>query len=131
MPKGITKRAKELELNVADFLDENDVQSAVDTLREGLGATQMVRGGRTEGGYDYVETPDNGTRFRAAQLILAYRFGQPATRAEVTVQRKDDTLTSSDPQDILRRLKDSGVDMNSIVDTYVTTLEQIDEDSAE
>ena len=132
MPKKLQKTSgKKLSEDIHLFLEYNDYASAVSVLRDGMGATQVVRKSRKDGerGVQYEEVPDFGTRMTAARLTLEYGFGKPATRHDITVD--DKTQKTASPAEIMSRLRDSGQNLSSIIDVYTDSLTAVKESPLE
>jgi hypothetical protein len=55
--------------------------------------------------------------------MLEYGFGKPATRAEITVN--DTSSKSVSPAEIMSRFRQSGVDLNEIVDVYSESVHEV------
>lgn len=75
---------------------------AIDVLRETLNATKKVRAtGRV-----YEEVPDHAKRIAAAELILAYQFGRPASKSlNVSANlSRDDRPRSMTQSEIIQKL---------------------------
>ena len=113
--------------DVHKYIEDDDFEKAVTVLRTGMQATQIVRGTTTEGqrGMRYDEVPDHGTRLTSARLMLEYGFGKPATRHDITVDDKSQKTAS--PAEIMRRIQDSGVGLNDIMETYTESLPKVRE----
>ena len=113
---------KRLREDVHKYIEDDDFAKAVGVLRTGMKATQIVRGSTLEGqrGMRYDEVPDHGTRLTSARLMLEYGFGKPATRHDITVD--DKTKKTASPDEIMRRIRDSGVGLTEIVETYTDSL---------
>lgn len=128
MPKKTQKKSgKKLSEDIHLFLEDNDFDSAVSVLRDGMSATQVVRKSKQNGekGVAYEEVPDFGTRMTAARLTLEYGFGKPATRHDITVEDKTKQIAS--PAEIMNRLRDSGESLTSIINVYTESLESVKE----
>ena len=112
---------KQLREDIHRFVEEKDYTKAVEVLREGMGATHIVRQSREDGqrGVTYEEVPDHGTRMQAAKLTLEYGFGKPATRHNITVN--DESKTAATPAEIMARLQDSGSQLADIMEVYATS----------
>ena len=54
--------------------------------------------------------------------MLEYGFGKPATRAEITVN--DTSSKSVTPAEIMTRFRNSGMDLNEIVDVYAESVKE-------
>jgi len=129
MAQKIRKRsAKKLSEDIHLFLEDDDYASAVKVLREGMGATQVVRKSKEDGerGLKYEEVPDFGTRMTAARLTLEYGFGKPATRHDITVE--DATQRTAPPEEIINRLKNSGQNLSEIINVYTDSLQSVKEE---
>ena len=113
---------KRLREDVHKYIEDDDFASAVSVLRKGMDATQIVRGASVEGQRQmrYEEVPDHSTRLTSARLMLEYGFGKPATRHDITVD--DKTRKAASPDEIMRRVRDSGVALGDIMDTYTESL---------
>lgn len=119
--KTTPKRVRE---DVHKYIENDDFASAVGVLREGMGATQIVRGTSVEGQRQmrYEEVPDHSTRLTSARLMLEYGFGKPATRHDITVE--DKSQKTATPDEIMNRIRNSGVALGDIVETYTESLEK-------
>ena len=117
--KTTPKRVRE---DVHKYIEDDDFEKAVDVLRNGMQATQIVRGTTEEGqrGMRYDEVPDHSTRLTSARLMLEYGFGKPATRHDITVDDKSRKVVS--PTEIMDRIRNSGVGLTQIVETYTDSL---------
>ena len=118
------KRVRE---DVHKYIVDDDFASAVDVLRTGMAATQIVRGPTAEGQRTmrYEEVPDHSTRLTSARLMLEYGFGKPATRHDITVDDKSRQMAS--PDEVMRRIATSGVGLTEIVETYTDSLKKVEE----
>ena len=116
---------KRLREDVHKYIEDDDFEKAVGVLRTGMKATQIVRGTTDIGqrGMNYVEIPDHGTRLTSARLMLEYGFGKPATRHDITVD--DKSQSTATPAEIMSRIRNSGVALGEIVDTYTESLEKV------
>lgn len=112
--------------DIADFLVNNDIESALDVLRTGLKATKTnrYRDPQKPKGIQYAKVPDHTIRYHSAKLLLEYGFGKPATRAEIEV--KDTTNKSASPQEIIQKIQNSAHTFREITDTYVKSLPEAD-----
>jgi len=121
MPNQKITRLRE---DVHQFIHDSDFELAMAALREGLQANQTVRQNRSDGqrGVEYVETPAHTVRITAAKLMLEYGFGKPATRAEITVN--DNSAKAITPAEIMSRFRQSGMDLNEIVDVYAESVQE-------
>lgn len=121
MPNQKITRLRE---DVHRFIHDQDFELAMNALREGLKANQTVRQNRSDGqrGVEYVETPAHTVRITAAKLMLEYGFGKPATRAEITVN--NETSKSASPAEIMSRFRQSGMDLNEIIDVYTESVKE-------
>lgn len=119
-------RATKKKRDIADFLENKDIESALDVLRKGLNATKTSRYRDPEKpkGIQYAKVPDHNVRYHSAKLLLEYGFGKPATRAEIEVT--DSTSKAATPQDILKRIQDSAHSFREIANTYVESLPNAD-----
>ena len=108
--------------DVHKYIEDDDFEKAVGVLRTGMKATQIVRGTTNEGqrGMRYDEVPDHSTRLMSARLMLEYGFGKPATRHDITVDDKSRKIAS--PGEIMDRIRNSGVGLTEIVETYSESL---------
>jgi len=113
-----SKQITQLREDIHQFIQDEDFEAAMNALRDGLKANHTVRQNRSDGqrGVEYIERPNHTTRLTAAKLMLEYGFGKPATRAEITVN--DNSIKSISPADIMSRFRQSGMDLNEIVDVY-------------
>ena len=110
--------------DVHKFIHDEDFDLAMNALRDGLKAHHTVRRNRADGerGVEYAEVPCHTVRIAAAKLMLEYGFGKPATRAEITVNSEASTAAS--PADIMARFRNSGMDLNEIVDVYAESVQE-------
>ena len=115
---------KRLREDVHKYIEDDDFASAVGVLRNGMKATQIVRGQTLEDqrGMRYEEVPAHSTRLTSARLMLEYGFGKPATRHDITVD--DKTQKTASPDEIMKRIRNSGVALGEIVETYTDSLEK-------
>ena len=122
--KTTPKRVRE---DVHKYIENDDFAKAVDVLRTGMKATQIVRGSTLEGQRQmrYEEVPDHSTRLTSARLMLEYGFGKPATRHDITVD--DKSRKTATPGEIMARIRDSGVGLTEIVETYTESLPKVRE----
>jgi len=116
------QKVNKLREDVHNFIHDDDFEAAMNALRDGLQAKQTVRRNRADGerGVEYHETPAHTIRITAAKLMLEYGFGKPATRAEITVN--DNTSKVATPAEIMSRFRQSGMDLNEIVDVYAESV---------
>jgi hypothetical protein len=121
-----TDSAVKKKRDIADFLENEDINSALSVLREGLKAskTNRYRDPAKPKGIQYAKVPDHTIRYHSAKLLLEYGFGKPATRAEIEV--KDTTSRSATPQEILKKVQNSAHSFREIAETYVNSLPQAD-----
>lgn len=117
-----SQKVTKLREDVHNFIHDDDFEAAMNALRDGLQAKQTVRRNRADGerGVEYHETPAHTIRITAAKLMLEYGFGKPATRAEITVN--DNTAKAVTPAEIMSRFRQSGMDLNEIVDVYAESV---------
>lgn len=120
-----SKQITQLREDIHRFIQDDDFESAMNALRDGLKANHTVRQNRADGqrGVEYIERPNHTTRLTAAKLMLEYGFGKPATRAEITVN--DNSIKSISPADIMSRFRQSGIDLNEIVDVYAESVHEV------
>ena len=121
------KTPKRVREDVHKYIENDDFAKAVDVLRNGMTATQIVRGSTLEDqrGMRYEEVPDHSTRLTSAKLMLEYGFGKPATRHDITVDDKSRKVVS--PSEIMERIRNSGVGLATIVETYTDSLPKVAE----
>jgi len=119
-----SKQITQLREDIHRFIQDEDFEAAMNALRDGLKANHTVRQNRSDGqrGVEYIERPNHTTRLTAAKLMLEYGFGKPATRAEITVN--DNSIKSISPADIMSRFRQSGMDLNEIVDVYSESVQE-------
>ena len=122
--KNTSKKVRE---DVHKYIENDDFASAVNVLRKGMGATQIVRGASLEGQRQmrYEEVPDHSTRLTSARLMLEYGFGKPATRHDITVDDKSRKVAS--PGEIMDRIRNSGIALGDIVHTYTESLQKVED----
>ena len=115
---------KRLREDVHKYIEDDDFASAVGVLRKGMSATQIVRGASLEGQrcMRYEDVPDHSTRLTSARLMLEYGFGKPATRHDITVD--DKSAKTASPDEIMKRIRNSGVALGEIVETYTDSLQK-------
>ena len=113
-----SESSKKLKRDISDFIEDGDIESALNTLRDGLKATKVsrYRDPQKPRGVQYSEKPDHAVRFSSAKLILEYGFGRPATRAEISIT--DDTQRTASPAEIMARFQQSGAQLAQIIDVY-------------
>lgn len=124
------KSVENLESDIHTFITDDDLTTAMTVLRDGMKAKHMVRGPRQGGMVDYVETPDNSCRFRSAQLLMHYKFGQPASRTEITMKGGQES-TSLTPQQLMARFTENGVDVHHILQSYAGALKTANDNDFE
>ena len=119
------KTSKKLREDVHKFLKDDDYENATAVLREGMGATHVVRQSRTDGlrGVDYTEVPDHTTRMHAARLTLEYGFGKPATRHEINVH--DEQRQTVSQAEIMDRLRGAGANFAEILEVYSESSDKV------
>jgi hypothetical protein len=120
-----SKQITQLREDIHRFIQDDDFEAAMNALRDGLKANHTVRQNRADGqrGVEYIERPNHTTRLTAAKLMLEYGFGKPATRAEITVNDNSSKVIS--PAEIMSRFRQSGVDLNEIVDVYAESVHEV------
>jgi hypothetical protein len=118
-----TKGSTKTKRDIAQFLENKDIENALDVLRTGLKATKTnrYRDPQKPKGIQYAKVPDHNVRYHSAKLLLEYGFGKPATRAEIEVT--DNTSKTASPQEIIKRIQQSAHSFRDIADTYVNSLE--------
>jgi hypothetical protein len=117
-----TKSSTKTKRDIADFLENKDIEKALDVLRTGLKATKTSRYRDPEKpkGIQYAKVADHNVRYHSAKLLLEYGFGKPATRAEIEVT--DNTSKTASPQEIIKKIQQSAHSFRDIADTYVNSL---------
>ena len=113
-----SESSKKLKRDISDFIEDGDIEKALNTLRDGLKATKVsrYRDPQKPRGVQYSEKPDHAVRFSSAKLMLEYGFGRPATRAEISIT--DDTQRTASPAEIMARFQQSGAQLSQIIDVY-------------
>lgn len=113
-----SESSKKLKRDISDFIEDGDIEKALNTLRDGLKATKVsrYRDPQKPRGVQYSEKPDHAVRFSSAKLMLEYGFGRPATRAEISIT--DDTQKTASPAEIMARFQQSGAQLAQIIDVY-------------
>lgn len=113
-----SESSKKLKRDISDFIEDGDIEKALNTLRDGLKATKVsrYRDPQKPRGVQYSEKPDHAVRFSSAKLMLEYGFGRPATRAEISIT--DDTQRTASPAEIMARFQQSGAQLAQIIDVY-------------
>ena len=119
-----SKQITQLREDIHRFIQDEDFEAAMNALRDGLKANHTVRQNRSDGqrGVEYIERPNHTTRLTAAKLMLEYGFGKPATRAEITVNDNSSKVIS--PAEIMSRFRQTGMDLNEIVDVYAESVQE-------
>ena len=119
-----SKQITQLREDIHRFIQDEDFEAAMHALRDGLKANHTVRQNRSDGqrGVEYIERPNHTTRLTAAKLMLEYGFGKPATRAEITVN--DNSAKVISPAEIMSRFRQTGMDLNEIVDVYSESVQE-------
>ena len=119
-----SKQITQLREDIHQFIKDEDFEAAMNALRDGLSANHTVRQNRSDGqrGVEYIERPNHTTRLTAAKLMLEYGFGKPATRAEITVN--DNSAKVISPAEIMSRFRQTGMDLNEIVDVYAESVKE-------
>jgi hypothetical protein len=120
-----SKAAKGFRKDIQTFIGNEDVESAITALREGLKATKTSRerDPKRPRGINYVDKADHTVRFHAAKLLLEYGFGKPATRAEISIS--DNTSQAASPTEILKRIQNSATSFREITEAYVESLPEV------
>jgi len=120
-----SKAAKGFRKDIQTFIGNEDVESAITALREGLKATKTSRerDPKRPRGINYVDKADHTVRFHAAKLLLEYGFGKPATRAEISIS--DNTSQAASPTEILKRIQSSATSFREITEAYVESLPEV------
>jgi len=126
-PARAMSKVQSLRAQLANLLAESDLSEAVGVLRGTLKATKHQAYGK----HSTIEVPDNTTRLAAAKLILEYAVGKPATVVELPDSSEGEgAVRATEPSEIIQRLKQSGLDLAAIVESYDVD-EVLDEDEAE
>jgi hypothetical protein len=107
-----------LQNDIHSFIEKGDYLTAIKVLRNGMSAQKPFKG---PGGIIEL-VPDHNSRIRSAQLLLAYGFGAPTTRNEVTVTHNDPSSLPLSPSDLLAKISASGMDIKAILNQYVDNL---------
>tara|TARA_Y100001973_G_C5185678_1_gene327679 strand:- start:1079 stop:1498 length:420 start_codon:yes stop_codon:yes gene_type:complete len=120
----VKKSVKRLREDIHKFIEDKDVEGAMNALREGLQATSVVRKSRSDGqrGVEYTEKADHTTRLHSARLLLEYGFGKPATRHDISIN--DETQKAASPAEIMARLRNSGAQLTEILDVYTESVKE-------
>ena len=118
------KSVTRLREDIHRFIEDDDVEGAMNALREGLQATSVVRKNRADGqrGVEYGEKADHTTRLHSARLLLEYGFGKPATRHDISIN--DETQKAASPAEIMARLRNSGAQLTEILDVYTESVKE-------
>lgn len=69
--------SRKLRKNLAELIDNNQIEQAVSAIEDGLSATRRFWSPVTK---SFVDEPDHKTRLDAAKTILAYHEGTPVQR---------------------------------------------------
>ncbi len=120
--------ASKEKLTVDRFVDVETLSEAFETLKEGLSATKRVRG-TVKGTYEDV--PDQPTRLKAAEQIIAFRLGRPnqnSTNFKFTLDAKNRPGPTS--ADVVEKMLDAGIDIVGLLQT-ADKLETDEQDAGE
>jgi hypothetical protein len=112
---------------IRDLIEEDDLVTALDVIRDGLKSTKRTRAKAPEDSdqkYEYQEVPDSGVRLQCAKILLEYGFGKPHTRQSIEIN--DNRMLAVSPQEIASRLASSGADLQLIAKSYVEGLDYVD-----
>jgi len=94
------------------FIDDETLASAFETLKAGLSANKRVRG-KIKGTYEDV--PDQSVRLKAAETIISFKLGRPnqtSTNYNLNLSRSSNkTLPSID---IIQSMVEGGIDIAGI-----------------
>lgn len=114
---------------IRGLISDRDVKKAVETIRGALDATQNVRAPRgPSGANDYERAPDWNARLTAVRILLAYRFGQAPTHAEVHVHdHSQPPGVAKTVEDTIEELIETGADLQKIIGAYVGALKPVAE----
>jgi hypothetical protein len=112
---------------IRSLLTDDRICDCLRVLAEARNATLWVRGPRSAGGaMAYIQIPDHASRIAAARIELAYRFGNPVSASEIRMLRAPtDEPTRLSPDEQLRELRATGLDLEGIVKTWVEGLEKV------
>lgn len=110
-----------LSAEIRGLISEKDVGKVMKTLRDALDAEANVRAPRREKGVnDYERAPDWNARLTAARILLAYRFGQAPTHAEVHVHgHAGASEAPKSPDEMIEDLRETGADLKKIMDVWL------------
>jgi hypothetical protein len=104
--------------DIHSLLLNKDYESAVEILRTSMKATRIVKGPHQS----VAEVPDHSIRLKAASLILAYGFGTPTTRSELSLTDSRTGDANMTPAQLMDKITNSGVDLRSVLGTYIESL---------
>jgi hypothetical protein len=121
------RRVDEVIAEVRSLITDDRIRDCFRVLAEARHATIWVRGAPANGQrFGYVEVPDHASRLASARIELAYRFGNPVSASEIRLlQAPADEQTRLSPEDQLRELRATGLDLEGIVRTWVEGLEKV------
>jgi hypothetical protein len=120
-------RAAALSTEIGALIDAGRVADCLRVLAEGRRATLTRRAPRGTGGaLLYEEAADHATRIAAARIELAYKYGNPVSASEIRMLRAPtDEPNQLSPEEQMRELRATGLDLEGIVRTWVEGLEKV------
>jgi len=107
-------------MELKDVITPEIVAKAQKVLEESLTAERRVRAGNGQ----YEDVPDNKVRITAAELIIAYHLGRPTSKNLNLNVNKDRTPGQRLPADVVRRMIDNGVDVQTLLAESIQLSEQ-------
>ncbi len=120
-------RAAQLSGEIRDLITQDRVEDCFRVLGEARRATLWVRGAPANGQrFGYVEVPDHASRLASARIELAYRFGNPVSASEIRLLRAPgDEPTQLTPAQKLAELRQTGLDLDGIVKSWLASVENV------
>jgi hypothetical protein len=115
--------------DIRSLIKDEDLAAAVQVLREGLEAEDQVslaarRSGNKAPTALLKSRPNHEIRLASAKLLLEYGFGKPLQQQRIELPPSDEESGKLSPEDVVKKLQTSGVDMQQVLGVYVANLPQ-------
>ena len=114
----LTPKLASVFVQIAEHLSDSDVEESIRVLREGLRATQRVRGT----GRIYEDVPDFKCRGFFLELLLRYKAIPPPSLKEVHILHTKDAGSQLPPADALRQLAAQGADLGALLGPWIESM---------
>lgn len=118
--------------DIRSHLKKEDVDGALTVLREGLKAktfsiaSSKVRG-KAQPQVSTLERADHPTRIACAKILLEYGFGKPVVQQKIEWDDGSGGGHGDTASEIAERIKEAGVNVDDVLDTYVKGLAKADD----